>query len=277
MKKRFAPKSKVVLSLVITTFLIIFGTNVVSADGPTWSDKDSWDVPDVGYNSAPAFADLDNDGDYDLLVGTYEGVSYAYENAGTTSNPTWTEKSEWNTPDVGLDSAPAFADLDNDGDYDLLIGEKYGNSFGYENTGTVSSPTWTAKSAWDAPNVGMYASPAFADLDSDGDYDLLIGKDEGICLAYENTGTVSSPTWTKNSDWDAREDAFIIYASPAFADLDSDGDYDLLIGDYYGYSFAYKNTDITPPVPELSTLLLASIGLLTISLIITQKNKKKNK
>jgi hypothetical protein len=82
---------------------------------------------------------------------------------------------------------PAFADLDNDGDYDLLIGEEYGDSYGYENTGSASSPVWTANSDWDAPNVVDSAAPAFADLDDDDDYDLLIGNNDGDSYGYENT------------------------------------------------------------------------------------------
>src|SRR3989344_3506947 len=89
------------------------------------------------------------------------------------SSVAWTAKSAWNTPDIGSSVAPAFADLDNDGDYDLLIGDTGGISYGYENTGTAASSTWTAKSAWNTPNVGGVARPAFADLDNDGDYDLL--------------------------------------------------------------------------------------------------------
>ena len=40
-------------------------------------------------------------------------------------------------------------------------------------------------------NVGYYASPAFADLDNDGDYDLLIGEWNVTTFAYKNTGSDS--------------------------------------------------------------------------------------
>ena len=51
---------------------------------------------------------------------------------------------------------------------------------------SASGPTWTAKPSWDALSAGV-AAPAFADLDGDGDYDLLIGERNGDYYAYENT------------------------------------------------------------------------------------------
>jgi hypothetical protein len=200
----------------------------------------------------PAFADLDNDGDYDLLIGEGpSGISYAYENTGNASSPVWTAKPGWNVPTVGKGAKPTFADLDNDGDYDLLIGEgPYGRTFGYENTGNASSPIWTAKPGWNLSSVGMGASPALADLDGDGDYDLLIGERYGVSYAYENTGTASSPIWTAKPGWNALDvgDA----AGPAFADLDGDGDYDLLIGEWSGFSRGYENTEATPAATPVS-------------------------
>ncbi|MCK4453915.1 fibronectin type III domain-containing protein [Candidatus Parcubacteria bacterium] len=213
--------------------------NTGSITSPTWSAKSAWDVSDDEVNVAPAFADLDNDSDYDLLIGEYYGVSYGYENTGSITSPTWSAKSAWDTPDVGTWSRPVFADLDNDSDYDLLIGEYYGVSFGYENTGSITSPTWSAKSAWDTPDIGEYSVPSFADLDNDGDYDLLIGEYYGVSFGYENTGSITSPTWSAKSAWDTPDIGSS--AAPAFADLDNDGDYDLLIGEAGGVSFGYEN------------------------------------
>jgi PKD repeat protein len=85
---------------------------------------------------------------------------------------------------------PALANLDGDGDNDLMVGSYDGVTYGYENTGTSGSPIWTAKPAWNAPDAGDYATPALADLDGDGDFDLLIGAADGVSYGFENGGTV---------------------------------------------------------------------------------------
>jgi len=240
--------------IITTTVLILalIAISTASAEPICWAANTSWDAPDVGNYSVPAFADLDGDGDYDLLIGEKNGTSYGYENIGNASSPDWTRKAGWDVLDVGTYATPAFADLDGDGDYDLLIGEDLGVSYGYENTGSASSPDWTANTDWDAPDVGLDAQPAFADLDGDGDYDLLIGEKNGTSYGYENIGNASSPDWTRKAGWDVLDVG--TYATPAFADLDGDGDYDLLIGEDLGVSYGYENTpDTTPPVITITT------------------------
>ena len=233
--------------------------NTGSASSPNWTAKPSWNLPDLDMGSKPAFADLDNDGDYDMLIGEGpSGATYAYENTGSASSPNWTEKPGWNPPTEGLMGAkPALADLDADGDYDLLIYKaNTGNPYAYENTGSIISPSWTRKSSWDPQNAGQGATPDLADLDGDGDYDLLVGNAGGATSAYENTGGASSPVWTAKSSWNPPNVAELA-AKPALADLDNDGDYDLLIGTMDGVSLGFENTGETPmptptPQPDLN-------------------------
>ena len=254
--------------------------NKGSASSPNWTAKPSWDLPDVGMGSRPAFADLDNDGDYDVLIGQGpEGDTYAYENDGSATSPNWTRKSSWDPPTLEwMGAKPSLADLDNDGDYDLLLYQAYiGDPFTYENDGSASSPNWTRKSSWDPPFVGQGATPDFADLDADGDYDLLVGKkDDGTTYAYENTGSASSPSWTRKSSWDPPNVAELA-AKPALADLDNDGDYDLLIGTMEGVTLGFENANAVPEVPAITPpgFLLALISLFGLAAIAMRKMHKR--
>ena len=252
--------------------------NTGSATNPTWTKKSSWDLPDVGAGSKPAFADLDNDGDYDVLIGNNTGFSLGYENAGSATSPTWTVNSSWDAPTLLWNGCkPALADLDNDGDYDLLLyAASNGNRVVYENTGSATSPAWTANSSWNPPIMVQGATPDFADLDGDGDYDLLIGINAGgATSAYENTGSATSPAWTANSSWNPP--SVTMSAKPALADLDGDGDYDLLIGNQTGFSLGFENTASasSPPaeVPAITApgFLLSLISLFGLAAIVMRR------
>jgi large repetitive protein len=75
-----------------------------------------------------------------------------------------------------------------------------GTSMGFRNIGTASSPNFQLDNALAAglPDVGVNAYPALADLDGDGDYDLLMGRDGAALYYYKNTGTAAAPVWTRD-------------------------------------------------------------------------------
>lgn len=231
--------------------------NIGALTSPTWSARTGWNVPDIGARAKPAAADLDGDGDYDLMVGSTAGTSYGYENAGSITSPTWTPNTTWNTVDIGTYSAPALADLDDDGDYDLLIGSSTGNCIGYENTGSASAPTWSRKTAWDTPDVGSNSVPAFLDIDGDSDLDLLIGDGTGVSFGFENTDSAASPAWTEKPPWDVPDIG--TEAAPGPADLDNDGDFDLLVGSNAGTPYSYENT--APPLTGCDLTISGTVNV----------------
>ncbi len=226
--------------------------------------------------SAPAFADLDHDGDMDMLVGGSYGHLRYYQNTGSASQPAFAPPED--NP-FGLDTLlrdslayvvfPAFADLDGDGDMDLLVGKPDGTFEYFQNKGDASNPSF-AKPVTNPfglvtlqstdTNESVIVSPAFADLDGDGDMDLLAGAYYGKLEYFENTGTKTNPQFAAPVDNPFQLVPTYYFAFPAFADVDNDGDMDLLVGEYYGSLEYYKNTG-TKDQPRFASPVSKPFGI----------------
>jgi hypothetical protein len=229
---------------------ICFFRNDGSADSPLWTRvSDYYDSVDVGSESAPILVDIDADSDLDLFVGKENGTLSFYRNLGTEDAPEWDLVSEnYGSIDVGACSTPAFVDLDADGDFDLLMGEENGNINFYRNIGNRTSPDWELISDnYSSIRAGKRSSPAFGDIDGDSDLDLLIGQDEGRVLFFKNEGTVYLPWWAPVTENYLFID-FGTHCTPALVDIDGDGDMDLFSGEYEGNINFYRN-DKAFPVP----------------------------
>ena len=248
--------------------------NTGSALAPSFVERTAAANPFTGFetggNSTPTFADLDNDGDLDAVVGEFDGSLNYFENTGTALAPVFALRTgtanPFNVFDVGFHSNPTFADLDGDGDLDALVGEGDGNLNYFENTGSASAPAFTLRTAalnpFDGIDVGFDSAPTFADLDGDGDLDLVAGGYDGALKYFENTGTASAPVFTQRTGAANPFNGIDIgiYSTPALADLDGDGDLDIVVGKYLGTLNYFENTPssgatITVVVtPETDTL-----------------------
>jgi hypothetical protein len=210
---------------------------------------DFYDSIDVGSESTPVFVDMDADSDLDLFVGKTDGRITSYHNAGTRQNPSWSQISDYyDSLDVGACSVPAFADIDADGDFDLFVGEDQGNINHFRNVGQDTLARWELVSAsYNSIDVGRRSAPVFTDIDGDSDLDLFVGQAEGRIAFYRNDGSVYLPSWTPVT----RDYLFLdfgAYSSPALADIDSDGDYDLFVGAQEG-NINFCRTEEKVPEP----------------------------
>jgi len=203
-------------------------------------------------------ADMDGDGDLDLLAGAYPPVDlntvtvemieghnkvFLNDGQGITSPPTWS-----NNASGLLTASVSWGDVNGDGLLDAAFGNTAWETdesapiiandanltnhiyLNDGNGGLESTPWWSSATMYPTLSIDL------ADVDGDGDQDLVVmnhhsryeGGDRwgGYLEYYENDGGFTSQaTWTNGSE-------FVIESATeaAISDLDGDGDLDLAFG-----------------------------------------------
>ncbi|HYV91681.1 MAG TPA: MopE-related protein [Chitinophagales bacterium] len=205
-------------------------------------------LTDLGYWSIPSFVDLDGDGDIDLMASEDYGNYFYFQNTGTIAAPAFAgaQGNPFGLSDHGYRAASAFGDLDGDGDLDLISGSGSGNFFYMQNTGIASAPDFPVAQTnpFGLTFIATNTSPAFADLDNDGDIDMITGSGSGNFFYMQNTGTTAAPAFAvaQTNPFGLTAIGSVVY--PAFGDLDNDGDMDMIAAEGSGNFFYFQN--ITP-------------------------------
>ena len=216
--------------------------------------------------SAYHFTDIDADGDMDLLWGdAFASGLYFFRNQGTAQNPVMaledTNCFPSNDPVVSVGgNQAALVDIDGDGDLDLFVAVGVASGayvhrrsfLFYENTGSPFIPNFVKRTDEfiSTLDVGIQASPAFVDIDGDGNVDLFVGNVNGELWFYRNTGSPTSPAFTLIDTSTAGVSGGFAFV-PALVDIDNDSDRDLFVGRFDGTMRFYRN-DGTPQVPQFT-------------------------
>ncbi len=167
---------------------------------------------DVGTSANVTTFDYDADGRPDLVVGNndeFTGTNFLDSRLRLFRNVTpsggaitfelvsedYLGLSAFMTTSWGY--APAFGDLDGDGDEDVIIGERSGKIvFGENTAGAGREATFAPlQFEWLGIDAGQFSKPALADLDRDGLLDILLGGFDGRIRFYRNIGTATEPAF----------------------------------------------------------------------------------
>lgn len=223
-------------------------------DSGGWTNTGGWTHDDVfadlgnWFYLSPTFADLDDDGDMDMVVGMWQGAVVALRNGtdGTIGNyQNWDGADPFAAVDVEAMATPGMTDLEGDGDLDLVVGNGTGEIHVYRN-GTILTEGEYTEQEGDYPFAYVQGSNgldiAFVDLDGDGDDDLVTGDGTGVLISYRNgtDGTRGNYlAWGEDDPF--RNVSVEAGSTPAFIDLDADGDLDCVVGTRDGYFVSFRN------------------------------------
>ncbi|MDW3645680.1 MAG: VCBS repeat-containing protein [Bacteroidia bacterium] len=200
-----------------------------------FSPQEAFEMDKGVESTGGALADMDQDGDLDLLLGA-GGNEYTkgiqnfllryYENDGKGN---FSKQKEKTPPAGGNTSCIEVADFDADGDMDVFIGGRLvpGN-YGLKPRSFLlrKDPTgWTDITTEFLGGLGMITDAVWVDQDQDNDLDLVVvGEWLGVTLLKNEGGKLQPPAMIPNSLgwWNCIEKA----------DLDGDGDEDFVLGNW---------------------------------------------
>jgi hypothetical protein len=145
----------------------------------------------VGYNLSIDFGDIDNDTDYDIIIGDYNGQVSIYLNIGNTFNPSFIFLEYIENIDLSGYAVPRLVDIDYDNDLDLFIGQMSGNISFYENIGSNENYNYSLVTHnYQNILVSNRSSLDFLDIDNDEDLDIILGSKYDNLIYYENIGSI---------------------------------------------------------------------------------------
>ena len=225
--------------------------------GPQIFTANSFTLSTSGRFQSIDFADLDNDGDMDMIltstwslsVGSREdGTSFNrrmgkvryFEHMNGDHNPPWTLTERLN------EENPFHEISDN---FILCMNCELSN---VTCMAGCSNHKDDVSSSERKVFPFSYLTVHMIDLDNDDDMDVVFGTPRGVVLYYKNMGNKSLPNYeAMNGAVDNPFSNIIVdHGAPAFVDADGDGDLDLVLGSGTGVLFYFERVSIDKYIPR---------------------------
>ncbi len=175
------------------------------------------DLPDDYMYHGASFADIDEDGLPEIVIGCYD--NYVYVLNGEDGSLLW----NYYAPNY-IASPTSIADLNNDGHFEIVF-----TSYNY--LGVLS---YTGSLLWSYTAGGsMFRGASIADIDGNDVLDVVFGADDGILRVLQ--GDNGQVVWIL--DLEAHyQNTFQIDNAPVIEDFDNDGKLDIFIIGGFGTS-----------------------------------------
>jgi hypothetical protein len=215
------------------------------SDGSIVSGYPTW-YRTAGIWGFVGAADLVGDAHAEVIVGRDQLYIHAYDANGqslsnwpvqTYLNPAETKWGEDNYVEFTR-NAPAMADLEGDGVVDIVIAGKVRDPLqDHDTTNTtvlVLQPNGQRKAGWTVPPLGgppvassfsPSQAPALADLDDDGELEIIVTLMDGTVRAYRANGSL---LW----QYDYALGKPLFASEPVVGDVTGDGEVDIIFGTY---------------------------------------------
>ena len=226
---------------------------------------------DFGSGAYPAIIDYNNDGLKDLIIGNYGYFSNSNPssqialliNIGSETEPNFevVDRDFSGLGTIPLDTIlnqsvkgifPTVADLDNDGDIDLIIGDSNGKLHFFKNIAESDQEIEFELQNVNFFNIdiGQHATPFLFDMNGDNLFDLIIGQLDGTISYIENSGSTYEPIFdTIIEDFGGisvnNDESLYGFSTPYI--YEEENEINILIGSESGQIYHYRsiNNDLS--------------------------------
>ena len=242
------------IALSILTLLMVFTIYGISNSEVLFSDTPDWQGGAGTWPSGIAWGDIDNNGWLDLVTGVGIDLSTLPDHVYYNYNGHLSTTAGWTSEYGGYSACVQLGDLDNDGDIDMVVPgvgllgivAPVSTVIYYNDNGFPANPDYFTE-----PTINVW-SLDLGDIDGDGDLDMVL-PDCGIAvnarsikIYYNNGGTFNT-----TPDWES--DLLYRSVDAEFADIDLDGDLDLVAYGYNGLQIFDNLAGVLETTPSWTT------------------------